>query len=408
MAYMYKKRLISDYIISLFSNFPVVAILGARQVGKSTLIEHLNIDKLKTFVFDPVLDQYGEKNDPEFFLQQQSFPIFLDEFQYVPALSGVIKRLIDKKKEKGLIFLSGSHQFSVIKNLSDSMAGRVAIVNLWPLSIKEIEEGHSTFLEDLLLDGKINIKQARTTSKNLIDYLWRGGFPRVLELENQFVPTLYDSYLKTYIERDVKDLIDVKNVTLFSRFVALVATRTATEINYSELGRELGIDQKTALRWLSILESSFQFIAIPSFSQNTLKKITSKPKGMFIDTGMICNMLRISKPEVLLGHPMLGSLFETFVFWEIYKTVQAWPTKPNFYHYRTKAMAEIDLILEINGKCIPIEIKIKTNPNKSDVNLMNRFISENGDKCDTGIVICNCEEPYLISTKVWAIPWWML
>lgn len=405
---MYKKRLITDYLMSLFEHFPVVAILGARQVGKSTLIENLTIDGLKTYVFDPILDQYGEKKDPEFFLQQQSFPLFLDEFQYAPGLSGVIKRFVDKEKKNGLILLSGSHQFSVIKNLSDSMAGRVAIVNLWPMSVKEITGKNSNFLEELFLNGKIEVSTEKNESKNVIDYLWRGLFPRTLELENKFIPTLYESYLKTYIERDVKDLIDVKNVTLFSRFVALVASKTSNEINYSELGRELGIDQKTALKWLTILESSFQFMAIPSFSQNTVKKIASKPKGMFIDTGMVCGMLRISSPEVLLGHPMLGALFETFVFWEIYKTVQAWPTKPNFYHYRTQAMAEIDLIAEINGKYIPIEIKIKTNPNKGDVNLMSRFMKEYHSQCSIGIVVCSCEIPYKIKEDIWAIPWWMV
>ena len=146
---MYKKRLITNYLMSLFEHFPVVAILGARQVGKSTLIENLTIDGLKTYVFDPILDQYGEKKDPEFFLQQQSFPLFLDEFQYAPGLSGVIKRFVDKEKKNGLILLSGSHQFSVIKNLSDSMAGRVAIVNLWPMSVKEITGKNSNFLEEL-------------------------------------------------------------------------------------------------------------------------------------------------------------------------------------------------------------------------------------------------------------------
>lgn len=405
---MYKKRLLTEHLIKLFENFPLVAILGARQVGKSTLVEHLNIKNLKTFVFDPILDQYGEKSDPEFFLQQQSFPLFIDEFQYAPELSGVIKRFADNEKKNGLIFLSGSHQFSIIKNLSDSMAGRVAIVNLWPMTVKEITGENSIFLEMLFLNGKVESNIKKNISQNLIQFLWRGMFPRTLELEDQFIPTLYDSYLKTYIERDVKDLIDVKNVTVFSRFVALVASKTSTEINYSELGRELGIDQKTALKWLTILETSFQFLAIPSFSQNTIKRIASKPKGMFIDTGMICNMLRISSPEVLLGHPMLGALFETFVFWEIYKTVQSWPTKPNFYHYRTQAQAEIDLIAEINGKYIPIEIKVKTNPDKRDVNLMSRFMKEHHKNCPIGIVICSCEKPYQIKEDIWAIPWWML
>lgn len=407
MKHMYKKRLISNYLKSLFERFPVVAVLGARQVGKSTLIEHLDIQNLKTFVIDPILDQYGEKSDPEFFLQQQTFPLFIDEFQYAPALSGVIKRVVDSEKKNGLIFLSGSHQFSVIRNLSDSMAGRVAIVNLWPMTVKEFTGDNSSFLENLFFNEKVETSFKKNHPQNLIQFLWRGMFPRTLELEDHFIPTLYDSYLKTYIERDVKDLIDVKNVTLFSRFVALVASKTASEINFSELGRELGIDQKTALKWLTILETSFQFLAIPSFSQNSIKRIASKPKGMFIDTGMICNMLRISSPDVLLGHPMLGALFETFVFWEIYKTVQAWPTKPNFFHYRTQ-QAEIDLIAEINGKYIPIEIKVKTNPDKRDVMLMSRFMKEHHLKCSIGIVICSCEEPYQIKEDIWAIPWWML
>ncbi len=407
----YKNRLIEEKIIELFQYFPVVAVLGARQVGKSTLIENLYKDKIKTIVFDPVVDIGNARNDPDFFLQNTATPAFLDEIQYAPELLNSIKRRVDREKKNGLYLLTGSQNLSVLKNISESLAGRIAIINLLAMTRFEIlESDKNTFIKNWLEMG--------TSDPDRIDclkpipvfpYIWRGGYPKIMELPDHLVPGYWESYLQTYIERDVRRVANIGSIQTFGNFIGLLAAHSSGEINHNQFGRELGVDRKTAIAWTEIAQATFQWFTIPPFSRNSVKKIAGKPKGYFSDTGFMCYLQRISMPEVIGNHPLKGKLFETYIVLEILKTIQNMPIKPNLYHFRSYSGAEVDLILEINGILFPIEIKTKSNPARKDVkgftSLKSCFPNE---KFYTGLVICSTETPQMISEDVLAVPWWII
>ncbi len=400
--------MIENKLVELFRYYPVVAVLGARQVGKSTLVEQVFKDTLDTVVFDPVVDIGNARNDPDFFLQNTNIPAFFDEIQYAPELLASIKRRVDTEKRNSLFILSGSQNLSVLRDISESLAGRVALVHLWPMCRKEMEEDHGPgFLEQWITGGEISLTNLpKSRIEPVYPRIWRGGYPKIMTLPDRLVPGYWQSYMQTYIERDVRTVANIGSLQSFGRFIGLLAALTAQEINYSQIGRELGVDRKTALAWMEIAEATYQWISIPAFSRNPVKKIAGKRKGFFTDTGFACFLQKISTPEVIGSHPMQGRLFETFVCMEIIKRLQQLPLVPALYHFRSYSGAEVDLILEINGTLFPIEIKAKSNPNRKDVRgfaaLRDCFPNE---RIHDGLLICSVEEPCRLSENVLAVPW---
>jgi predicted AAA+ superfamily ATPase len=400
--------LIENKLAELFQYYPVVAVLGARQVGKSTLVEHVFKDTLNTVVFDPVVDVGNARKDPDFFLQNTNIPVFFDEIQYAPELLASIKRRVDTEKQNSLFILSGSQNLSVLRDISESLAGRVALMHLWPMCRKEIIEDHGPgFLEQWITGVEIppaNLYKSK--SEPVYPRIWRGGYPKIMTLPNHLVPGYWQSYMQTYIERDVRTVANIGSLQSFGKFIGLLAALTGQEINYNQIGRELGVDRKTAFAWMEIAEATYQWVSIPAFSRNPVKKIAGKRKGFFADTGFACFLQKISAPEVIGSHPMQGSLFETFVCMEIIKSLQQLPMVPNLYHFRSYSGAEVDLILEINGTLFPIEIKAKSNPNRKDVRgfaaLRDCFPNE---RIHDGLLICSVEEPCKLSDNVLAVPW---
>ena len=407
----YKHRIIEAKLDELFLYYPVIAVLGARQVGKSTLVANLFQGKVDTVVFDPVIDIGNARQDPDFFLQNLNKPAFLDEIQYAPELLAAIKRVVDRKKQNGLYILSGSQNLSVLKNIAESLAGRVAITHLWPMSRNEmVVEKMPSFLDKWLGEVDIDLqKWQKNSSEPVYPRIWRGGYPGIMKLPDHLVSGYWNSYMQTYIERDVRTIANIGSLQTFGRFIGLLAALSAQEINHNQLGRELGIDRKTALAWTEIAQSTYQWLSIPAFSRNPVKRIAGKQKGFFTDTGFICFLQKISAPEIISSHPMHGRLFETFVCMEIIKNLQRLPLVPNLYHFRAYSGAEVDLVLELNGKLYPIEIKAKSNPNRKDVRgfaaFSECFPKEN---IHDGLLICAIEQPRRLSDNVVAVPWWMI
>jgi uncharacterized protein len=229
-------------------------------------------NKIPTVTFDPVLDVEDARKEPDFFLQNHKTPLFLDEIQYAP----------------------------------ESLAGRVMILNLFTMSYREISENvsHKSFLESYLFSSEISFREIPMNPPDLKKILWRGLFPGLLDKPDSIVPYYFDSYLKTYIERDIRVLSNLNSIQEFGSFFGILAGLSATEINPSELGRDLRIDRKTALRWLALAEQSFQWFSIPGFTRNPTKKVSQKKKGYFSDTGMICNLQKISSPESVFSNPL--------------------------------------------------------------------------------------------------------
>jgi uncharacterized protein len=405
----YKPRLIEKKILELFQYYPVVAILGARQVGKSTLVENLFRDQIRTTVFDPVVDIGNARTDPDFFLQNIEPPAFFDEVQYAPELLNSIKRRVDREKKNRLYLLSGSQNLSVLKDISESLAGRVAIVNLLPMSRSEILESDNTpFIIQWLTHEIKNVHHVpRLDPVACFPYLFRGGYPKIMDFPDHLVPGYWESYLQTYIERDVRRVANIGALQAFGGFIGILSALSSGEINHNQLGRELGIDRKTALAWTQIAQATFQWFSIPPFSRNPVKKIAGKPKGYFADTGFICYLQRISAPEAIGNHPLKGKLFETYIALELIKTIQTMPVKPHLYHFRSYSGAEVDLIMEFNGTLFPIEIKMKSNPSRMDVKGFASFRKcFPHERMHTGLVICSTESARMIADDVLAVPWW--
>jgi len=405
----YRIRSIESTVKELCSHFPVVAVLGARQVGKSTLVEHLFGAEYEVVVFDPVQDVEQARAEPDLFLANHPNKLFLDEVQYAPELLAAIKRRVDRSAEPGQFILSGSQNLSVIKNISESLSGRVAIVELHGMAYKEIAgagAGSSVLREWVAGDWQPEIGSREMEPPPWYRTIYRGGLPGTLDLPESLLPRFFSSYLQTYVERDIRTVADIGNLQLFSRFYRLLGALSATEINASQLGRDLDIDRRTALAWKSVLESTYQWTEIPAFSRNPVKRVAGKSKGIFSDTGMLCHLQHIMAPEMIASHPLQGRIIETWVITEIFKICSAWNTMPGFYHYRSAGGAEVDLILELNGRLFPVEIKSKAHPSKKDAggikSFREAFPKENiGD----GLLVCAAAQPYRIAEDVLALPW---
>lgn len=406
---MYLSRHIESKLASFAQNFKIVLVKGARQVGKSTLIKELFPD-LKMIVFDPVQDLYGARQDPDQFLANFEAPIILDEIQYVPELIPALKRKIDKSNKKGQYIITGSQNISVIRDISESLAGRVGILELEGMTPYELaSKSEQNWLKNYLSSSEEFNYQSISTlpkKKTLFETLWTGSLPGLIEMSPEVHSGFFQSYVQTYIERDVRLFADINDLSLFSRFVALAAAHSAQEINKSQLGRDIGLSPKQASKWLEVLNYSYQWREIPAFSSNTIKRIAKKSKGLFTDTGLMCYLHKISSPEALASHPLLGAVFETYCLNNIIRLAKVLNSSPGYYHWRSAAGAEVDLILELDGKLFPIEVKSSSKLNKHDTRGIMSFRETHSKlNIQKGLIIYSGEDAYNLNDHVMAFPW---
>lgn len=406
---MYLRRHIEAKLKTYAKNFKIVLVKGARQVGKSTLIKNC-FPKLKTIVFDPVQDLYGARQDPDQFLANFPAPIILDEVQYVPELIPALKRKIDLSDKKGQYIITGSQNISVIRDISESLAGRVGILELDGMTPYELaNRSDENWLEEYLhCPNDFANKSIETLpcDKTLFETIWTGSLPGLIDMCQEVYSGFFQSYVQTYIERDVRLFADINDLGLFSRFVALAAAYSAQEINKSQIGRDIGLSPKQADKWLEILKYSYQWQEIPTFSSNIIKRISKKSKGLFTDTGLLCYLQKISSPETLASHPLWGAIFETYCANNILRLAKVLDTSPAFYHWRTGAGAEVDLVLERDGKIFPIEIKSSSNLTKHDTRgIMSFRDSYPKLNIQQGLIVYSGSETYRLNDHVMALPW---
>jgi len=408
--YPYIPRFISKRIDKLFQNFSCVIVTGARQVGKSTLLQHL-YPNIPCIVFDPVHDIQNARSDPELFLNNNPPPLILDEIQYAPELVSVLKRRIDQAKKARQYILTGSQQWGVLKQVAESLAGRAVLSHLEGFSLGEIAttQPSSSWLERWLTDPESFLRKRHSRldiHRTLYEQLWRGFLPEAHFLDIDLIPDFHYSYQSTYIEKDIRLLADISDLQQFGRFVRLAAALTAQEINYSYLGREIGLTPQTAKRWLNLLTQTFEWFEIPAYSNNAVKKVSLKPKGYFADTGQVCFSQMISTKDALGGHPLWGAIFENAVVNEIRKQCYFLPTPPRMYHWRIHSGPECDCILERDGKFYPVEIKAKTRPTSRDAKGIQAFRKYHPNlNIQKGLVIAPAEEIYAITENDVVIPW---
>lgn len=408
MAVPYLPRHSEQIVARLGTKFRSVLVLGARQVGKTTLLKHL-FPKAGYFLFDPVQDLYNARRDPDMFLAETRPPLILDEIQYVPEVLASLKRKIDQVDQVGQYFLTGSQNFASLRQVSESLAGRVVIVELWPLTLLE---AHQIPLEKSWL-WYYFIHPADLTQASLdriptalLPVIWKGGFPGAKDLSNEDLSYFFQSYLQTYVERDVRTVSQIRDMQTFSRFTALQSALTAQEVKHTHLGREVDISPATAKEWSNILVAGYQWMELPAYSGNLIRRLSHKPKGYFTDTGFACHLMRINSPDSLLGHPALGALFETYCVNEIYRTLRAGGKSFQLYHWRSAGGAEVDLIIEMDGILYPLEMKAMSTPSRRDCQGIIKFTEAYSHlRVAPGIVLHGGTEVYKIHENVTAIPW---
>lgn len=398
---MYIKRTSEDVIKSFSKQFKVVLVTGARQVGKSTLLKHC--DEHRNYVS---LDDLSERelaiNEPKLFLEAHKTPLIIDEIQYAPNLLSYIKLIVDKSDKKGQYWLTGSQQFHLMKNVSESLAGRVGILDLMGLSLAELSQTHNNepFFPDLEYIEKRRKSHKNYSTSDIFKIIYNGSFP-VLNNQDGFQDrnAFYSAYIRTYIERDIRDLSSISNEMKFLNFIRVVAARTGQVLKYSELANAVDISEPTAKTWLSILVSSNIVYLLEPYYRNITKRMTKMPKIYFLDTGLCSYLTGWSSPEVIEKGAMNGAFFETFVVAEILKSYRHNGERPLLYWYRDTQQKEIDLLIERDGKLHPFEIKLTSNPTKS---MLKHF--KVLDNQGYGGLICMRESDIPLSEDVSAIP----
>jgi uncharacterized protein len=409
---MYQERILTGKLQRLAEAFPVVVVSGARQVGKTTLLRHVFPDH-DYAVFDPSIDLENARGEPDLFLRNHPSPAILDEIQYAPELVSAVKRRVDASDSRpGMYLMSGSQQWQVLRSLAESLAGRAAFLDLRGFSLQESAGAgtSSCWLTRWLEDTPTFVDQAKHagtySERTLWEWLWRGFLPRVNDLDEALVPEFWMGYHRTYIERDARMAANVEDWQQFGMFLRLVAALTAQEINYSQLGREIGMTPQTARRWLKVLDGTFQWFEIPAFKGNLLKRVSSKPKGHLVDTGLICHYAQISSPKTLPGHPLLGPLFETAMVNEILKQAGTLPGRTGFHHWRSAGGAEVDLLVEREGVLYPFEMKLTANPSPRDASGLMAFRAAHQNlRIAIGAILCAVDRPRWIAEGIVALPW---
>ena len=406
------ERTIKNTILQASETFPVVLLTGPRQVGKSTLLESLaEPDRKRVSLDNPTVRALAQK-DPELFLQRYSPPVLIDEVQYAPELFPFIKILVDSRKQNGDFWLTGSQMFRTMKNVSESLAGRAGIIPIQGLSNSEINgfhpEAFSTDPEKLL--PRLQYAKAMNVSE-IFERIFRGSMPRLYENRRVRLSTYFESYLDTYISRDIRDLAQVGDETAFLKFVKVVAARTATNLNYDALATETGISGPTAKAWLSLLVSSGLVTLIEPFYNNALKRVIKAPRMYFSDTGLCAHLMGWGSPQVLENSAMSGEFFETWVVMEIYKSFLNAGERPPLYFYRDSNRKEIDLIIYRDGAAYPIEIKKSTTPKDAIKNFsVLNPIQETEIKTEVGqgAVVCLASDIIPIDKKNSYVPAWVI
>lgn len=431
---MYIKRAIEKTIRKTSAMFPVLLVTGPRQVGKTTLLQKMaeeerNAGKERTYVTldDPDV-RYLAQQDPALFLQRYTPPIFIDEIQYATELFPYIKMYVDRSKQKGDFWLTGSQTFHLMHNVSESLAGRVGIVELQGLSDAEIyQEESEPYTTDVnRLMRRLPKMQARNLNE-VYERIFRGSMPDLYVQEMDW-EIYYRSYVNTYLLRDVRDLTQVGDEMQFYRFMTVVAAHTAKPVLYEELASETGISAPTAKKWLSILVSSHIVALVQPYSNNALKRVVRMPLLHFLDTGLAAYLLKWDSPQTLERGAMSGAFFESYVFSEIYKSYLNAGMEPPLYYYRDKDKKEIDLLIYRNGEISPVEIKKAASPGKAAIKnfkvldkikkAQENSVQESENEFEhlgnlkieigTGNVICMSSDLLPLDEKNWYVPVWMI
>lgn len=405
----YITRNLEKVVHQVTKEYPVVLVTGPRQVGKTTMLQKLMEGTDRSYV---TLDDLNERNiaktDPELFLQMHKPPILIDEVQYAPELFTYIKIHVDREHEPGSFWLTGSQVFKLMRGVQESLAGRVAVLSLTPLSQTEIYGG---VMEPFTIDMEaLSVrKQGRKEAdvREIYERIYRGSMPAVVSGANSSSQIFYRSYLSTYIERDVRELSSAIDSLKFLRFITAAAARCSQMLNVAEIARDADINQVQAKSWLGILETLGIIFYLYPYSNNMLKRLVKTPKLYFYDTGLVCYLTKWSGAETLESGAMNGAVLENYVVAEIMKTYLNCGREPFLYYYRDKDAREIDIVLEHDGVLNPVEIKKTSNPGTELVKAF-ELLDRASVIRSKGAVICMKPELGAIDRENYVVPVWVI
>lgn len=405
---MINRTILSQIELSVKSR-PITLITGARQVGKSTLA-YLFTQKGFSYVsLDNSREREIAKKDPAMFLQLHKWPLIIDEVQRAPELFEAIEEVVNKEKlnntkNYGMYILTASQMYKLMNNVSESMAGRVSIIHMSPLSRNEIINREENAFDFDLNKIQMRAKQNPLDINDLFSDIVRGYYPELYSNDLLLPERFYSDYIETYIERDVSNIINVKDKFAFRRFMELLASLTGQELVYDNIAKIIGVDIKTIKSWISILVSGeIIYLLEPYFENSITKRIVKRPKIYFCDTGLASYLAKLNSPEVLKNSAFSGSFIETYIINELRKTYLNNGVNPNFYYYRDNNKNEIGLVIIEKGVIHFVECKSGIKFNHSHVKAFSQ-LSKTKYKIGTSVIVCNTETIYPIEDNIYVIP----
>lgn len=400
---MYIKREIETTIDSMLKQGKVVLITGARQVGKTTVLRNHLGSSFEYVSMENPRDYQLAKQDAVLFFDSKSLPLIIDEVQRAPELFSTVKWIVDQSDEKGRIVLTGSQTYHLMKGVSESLAGRIRILEMPALSLRELT--HNVSDPQPYVPAQIQTSK-RNPDADIWSIIHRGSMP---ELQDESIDwdSFYSDYVAAYLERDVRDLINVKDESKFYNFMVACAARSGQLLNMSDISNAIDVDGKTAKAWLSVLQASNIVRVIEPFWPNVDKRLTKTPKLFFMDTGLVCHLTRWTTPEQLRRGAVAGHVFETFVVSEILKSyMNAGANLHDVWFYRDSKKREIDLVIQEGHVLHPVEVKMAATVGSDAVKNFCCLENLSGYEVGFGHVVCQTAEPYFVTRNVQAISVW--
>ena len=389
----------TEVIKKISDTFRVLLVTGPRQTGKTTLLKSLKPENMGYVTLDDKVLRKQAQDDPKLFLEEHPAPLFIDEAQYAPDLFSYIKINVDNFKAKGQYWITGSQQFNLMKNTSESLAGRVGIVNLNSFTYSEIVKNEN---KDLFNPDKLK-KAAKIEVNDLFEIIFKGGMPEFYDNPKIDRNLYFQNYINTYIEKDVRELIEIGKLEEFKKFMVSIASRIGEQLNYSDISKDCGVSVPTIISWMSVLVSSGLVYLLEPYMSSQLKRMTHIPKIYFMDTGLAAYLAGWESARDLQLSSTSGHYLENFVICEIIKSYNARGIKPNLSYYRDKEKHEIDLVLYKNNKLYPFEIKKTASPNSSMISSF-KYLENSKKEIATGGIICLYDNLMKMDEKNYIIP----
>jgi len=400
-----KKRHLSKHILKYAKEYPVLALVGPRQSGKTTLARSLFPNHTYLSLENIDLRQQAV-NDPRGFFADYGNKLILDEVQRAPDLFSYLQELVDNDPSPGQYILTGSHQFLLFEGISQSLAGRIIMFKLFPFTFSELH-GFQEEADVTVIYKKQYPHRKVVSASKLYKLLFTGFYPRIHDRSLDSRKWI-ENYILTYVERDIRSLINIRNIRTFEIFLKLCASLSGQLINYATLSSHVGVSQPTIKQWISILEASGLIFILPPYHHNFSKRIIKTPKLYFVDTGILCYLLGIRNAKELVGHPLLGSIFETFIIGECFKRISHLGEIPRLYFWRDKAGKEVDLIIDEGIKAFPIEIKLAQTSNPSFASSLYFWLGLKGNNNEHGEIIYTGDRVIGSKSNVPTVPWYFL